>query len=66
MKSKIVLITGGRWPGALAVVEEDRSWGVVGFMPIPDDMGIGKAHVRIPNGEFIHVGEVDTPAEWGT
>jgi len=58
--AKVIYVIGGRWPGALVIVEEERPWGVIGYMPIPEAGGVAQAPVRISTEEFRLVGEVDT------
>lgn len=63
--SAVVHIIGGRWRGALAIVEEERNWGVLAYMPIPQDGalgvedGVGKAYVRLASDEYRFVGEIN-------
>ena len=54
----IVAVTEGRWPGVLVVVTEKTSWGVKGYMPIPEaDNVVSRAHVRLELGKFAIVGD---------
>jgi hypothetical protein len=60
---KIACIKEGRWPGALVIVEETVSWGIKGYIPIPDGDDVGKAYVRIENGKFEIVGTIADKAD---
>lgn len=51
----------GFWAGALLVVTEVKSWGVQGYVRVPD----GAAHYRAKNGTFEHVGHLAFVPERG-
>jgi hypothetical protein len=64
MKRVVVYVTAGRWPGTLVVVTEEKSWGIVGYMPMPNGSDrtnevVGKAYVRINTEDFTVVGEIE-------
>jgi hypothetical protein len=64
MKRRVIHVTAGRWPGVLVIVTEERPWGVVGYMPIPNTLANGtgivdRAFVRVETGNFTTVGEIE-------
>jgi hypothetical protein len=67
MKRTVVHVTAGRWPGSLVVVTETTAWGVQGYVPMPhrDEDGdvVGRAYVRVVNGAFDVVGEIEVDDE---
>jgi hypothetical protein len=62
MKRTVIYITKGDWAGALAIVEEERTWGIVGYMPVPHQRGaVVQAPVRVMHNDFDVVGEIEVP-----
>lgn len=55
---QIVPFPTHRWGGCLAVVDEDKGWGVMAYVPIPanDGMPPGKAYIRLADADFERLG----------
>lgn len=58
-KGTIVQITNNEhhWYPCLVIVSEVKSWGIMGYLSIPDSGNVGNAFIRISTGQFEVVGE---------
>jgi len=69
-KGSIVQITDEKhhWYPALIIVDEVKSWGIVGYGLFPPDnqSGAGTAYIRLANGNFSEsLGKAEIVAGWG-
>lgn len=52
--------TSTRFGPVFVIVEEVRSWGVLGYFLAHGEEGVGAAYVRVKHGDYVRIGR----AEW--